>query len=283
MGVTQGVKYMLVATFAFALMNVSVKWLAHLPTHEIILFRSVVSLFICLYMIRKKRIPYLGNNRLFLFLRGFTGTIALTLYFYTLQHAPMASAVTLQYLSPIFTAVIAHWFLGEKLRWMQWMFFLLSFIGVCLIKGFDERVAAVYFVTGILSAVFSGVAYASIRKVKNTDDPLVVVLYFPLVSIPIMAVWSLFEWQMPQGWEWLILFMVGIFTQFGQYFMAKALIAENAAKVVSMKYVGTIYALSFGFFLFDEVYSWLALLGIVMVAGGVLMNVFYKNRSHVNP
>lgn len=273
-----GIKYMLIATFSFALMNVSVKLLSDIPTNEIILFRSGVSLLICLYVIRRKRLAYFGNKRFYLFLRGLTGTIALTLYFITLQNIPMASAVTLQYLSPIFTAIIAIFLLGEKMKWMQGLFFLISFVGVCLIKGFDERVALVYFICGLSAAVFSGVAYASIRKVKNTDDPIVVVFYFPLVSLPIMIVWSCFEWQTPQGWEWVILLLIGVFTQIGQYYMAKALIAENAAKVVSMKYVGTVYALIFGYAVFGETYTWLSFLGIFFVASGVILNVFYNTK-----
>lgn len=277
--ISQGVKYMLIATFSFALMNVSVKWLSHLPAHEIILFRSFISLIICVVMIKRKKLSFFGNSKFYLFMRGLTGTIALLLYFITLQNIPIATAVTLQYLSPIFTAIMAIFLLGEKLRPVQWLFFLVSFLGVTMIKGFDERVALMYLVFGLLAAIFSGFAYTFIRKVKDTDDPVVAVFYFPIVSLPIMIVWCCFDWITPQGWEWLILVMVGVFTQLGQYFMAKALVVENAAKVVSMKYIGTIYALSFGYFIFGEKYTWLSFLGILFVASGILLNIFYKQRN----
>lgn len=267
---------MLVSTVAFSLMQLCVKFLGHLPTHELILFRSLISLVLSLSFLLPKGINPLGNNRKFLLLRGVFGVTALSLFFITLQNIPLASAVTIQYLSPIFTAIIAIFVLGERMKRAQWLFFLLAFIGVAMLKGFDERVSIFYLGIGVLSAFFAGAAYNCIRLVKDSDHPLVVVLYFPMVATPIMLVLSYYNWVMPIGSDWLLILLLGIFTQIGQVFMTKALQAEKANLVASLKYLGSIYALAYGYFIFDETYGLLSLLGIVMILLGVILNVVIK-------
>lgn len=271
---------MLISTIAFSLMQLCVKFLGHLPTHELILFRSAISLILSLGYLIPKKINPLGNNRKFLLLRGIFGVTALSLFFITLQNIPLASAVTIQYLSPIFTAIIAIFLLGEKMKRAQWLFFVVAFIGVAMLKGFDERVSVFYLVLGLLSAFFAGAAYNCIRMVKDTDHPLVVVLYFPLVATPIMLVLSFFNWVTPIGWDWALILLLGVFTQIGQVFMTKALQAEKANIVASLKYLGSVYALLFGYFIFDETYSLVSVAGIVLILLGVLLNVGLKNWSN---
>ena len=111
---------MLGSTLAFALMQICVKFLPHIPAHELILFRSIVSVVLSVAMLQKLGLPLLGNNRKVLLMRGIFGTTALLMFFYTLQNIPLASAVTLQYLSPIFTALFASIFLKEKMQVKQW-------------------------------------------------------------------------------------------------------------------------------------------------------------------
>ena len=118
---------MLGSTLAFSMMQICVKFLPHIPATELILFRSIISLILSIYMLQKIGIPMLGNNKKVLLMRGIFGTIALLLFFTTIQNIPLASAVTIQYLSPIFTALFAAVFLKEKMQVRQWLFFGISF------------------------------------------------------------------------------------------------------------------------------------------------------------
>ena len=138
--ISPGIKYVLLASFFFTLMNVGVKYVKNIPSNEVVFFRAFVSLVICYFMLRYKKINPWGNNKKLLLLRGITGTIALVMYFYTLQHMPLASAVTIQHLSPIFTIIIAGFMLKEYSRSVQWLFFMIAFVGVVMIKGFDTRI-----------------------------------------------------------------------------------------------------------------------------------------------
>ena len=269
---------MLLSILGFALMNLMVKFLDRLPVTELVLFRSLVSLVITVYFLKKRHIPFFGKQRKWLVLRGVFGVTALSLFFFTLQELPLGSAITIQYLSPIFTAFFAIFLLNEKMYKRQWLFFLLSFAGIGVIKGFDPNISLPLFLMGIGSALFAGLAYNCIRKVKDTDHPLVVVLYFPLIAVPIMGVVSAFNWTTPLGWEWLILLAMGVFTQIGQIYMTKALQLGEANEITAMKYLGIFFALGFDFFIFGVSYQPMALVGIAMVLGGVVLNVLFKSR-----
>lgn len=272
----KAVIYMLISVLGFSLMNLTVKYLDRLPATELVLFRSIVSLFLSFYFLRRRNISPWGNQKGYLLGRGIAGVTALSLFFYTLQKLPLGSAITLQYLSPVFTALFGIFILKEKVKWWQWGFFALSFAGIAIIKGFDSAISPTLFIIGICSSIFAGLAYNFIRKVKDTDHPLVVVLYFPLVATPVMAIISLFNWVKPIGWEWLLLLLMGVLTQIAQVNMTKALQMVEANEITAFKYLGVIFALGFDYFLFGHQYQWPVLIGMVLVVSGVLFNVLLK-------
>ena len=110
---------MIISSFAFSLMHLCIKSLPNIPVFELVFFRSFISLLISFTSLKSKNIPIFGVNKKILLIRGFIGSIALTLFFLTLQNIPLASAVTIQYLSPIFTALFAIWILKERMKKLQ--------------------------------------------------------------------------------------------------------------------------------------------------------------------
>jgi drug/metabolite transporter (DMT)-like permease len=107
MKINKGILHMLAATFFFALMNVCIKKLSHIPPMEMVFFRCLVSLIFCFTIIFYDKLDWKGSNRFRLIARGVAGTTAVYTFFVTLQHMPLAPAVTIQYTSPIFTTLIA--------------------------------------------------------------------------------------------------------------------------------------------------------------------------------
>lgn len=254
-----------------------IKFLPNIPATELVLFRSIITLAISYVLLRRRKINPWGNDKKWLLIRGIAGTTALTIFFYTIQKMPLSAAVTIQYLSPFFTAFIAGFLLGEKTRWAQWGFFVLSFAGIVIVKGSSAQIPMDLLLLGVVSSMFSGLAYNAIRKLKN-EAPLVVVMYFPLVATPVMIGFSLFNWITPVGIEWLLLIAVGILTQFAQVYMTKAYQSSEVNTVAPLKYIGVIFALTWDILLFDFVPNGTMFLGIVMVIGGVLLNLQYKAR-----
>lgn len=267
---------MLLAGIFFAMMQVLVKFVPHLPAAEVVFFRSLFSLVASYVILSKQNVPLFGNNKKLLVLRGAAGALGLITFFYTLQNIPLASAVTLQYLSPIFTTILGIFIVKEKVKPVRFLYFAIAFAGVLVIEGFDARISLEYTLIGVSSGFFAGLAYNIIRKLRGTEHPLVIVFYFPLVTLPIVGIWSLFHWVMPQGWDWALLLGIGFFTQMAQYYMTMAYQHANLAKITSLNYLGILYALAFGFFFFGETFNLLTYSGMALVLLGVVLNIRSK-------
>lgn len=275
---SKGVRFMLLATLTFKLMMVCIKLLPHIPAIEIILFRSLISLAISFFLLQQQKVSIWGRNKKVLIARGISGALSLMIYFSLLQQIPLATASTLNYLGPIFTTVLGIFLVKEPVRSAQWFFFAISFVGILVIQGFDPRISPMHLLMGVSSSFFMGLAYNFIRMLKTDEHPLVIIFYFPLVMLPISAVWSSYVWVQPVGWDWLVLLLVGVFTQIAQFLMTKAYQLEELSKVSILIYVGIIYSLLFGYFLFDETYNLYTYGGMGLVLLGVIFNVIWKGR-----
>jgi drug/metabolite transporter (DMT)-like permease len=296
--VNKGILYIILSGLSFAVVNFFVKLLGpvngnHIiidlqeyPAHELVLARSVVSFAISLFIIKKRKLPVFGNNKKWLLIRGISGTIALTIFFYTIHYLPLAIASTIQYLAPIFTVILAMIILKERVKLLQWVFIVLSFSGVLLIAldktlgasvGSDE-ISFLWLGLGIIAAVLSGVAYTAIMKLKSTDAPITIVMYFPMIAIPLMILLCFYDFTIPHGIEWGILLIIGIFTQFAQISLTKALHLGNASSITPFQYLGAIYAFLIGFFVFSETLSLIVNIGILLVISGVFVNALLKKK-----
>ncbi len=268
---------MLLATLFFSLMNVAVKLVPHIPAVEVVFFRSVVSLVLSVGILKVSKVSVWGKNKKILILRGVSGAMALILYYRLIQEIPLATATTILFLSPVFATILGIFFVKEEVRPIQWFFFIISFVGIVMVKGFDPRIGTIYLLMGFSSSLFSGVAFNCIRKLNTSEHPLVIIFYFPLVTLPIAGIWTCFDWVMPKGIDWFILLMVGVLTQIAQYFMTRSFQTEEISKVASLRYLGIIYALFFGYVFFDEGFNYLVYFGMGLTIFGVVLNIWYKH------
>ena len=198
--------------------------------------------------------------------------LALTIFFQSIQHMPIAVASTIQYLAPIFTMIFALFILKERILKVQWFFVLLAFIGVFLI-GFNSIfqtdspliLDSFWLGFGVLSAAFSGIAYVAIVKLKETDKPINIVSYFPMLAIPVMSFWCLFDFVMPRGIEWWILLIIGICTQIAQISLTRALHYESSSLIMPFQYLGSVYALLVGYLILDERLNTVVICGVFII------------------
>lgn len=246
-------------------MNAAVKGLSHIHFSEIVFFRALISLVLCVYGIRKLNLSFLGVNKPYLIGRGVAGTVALSLFFYVLQTLPLATAVTLQYLSPIFTVFWAQVLFKERASLIQWVFFAVGFFGVYIIQGFDPRVGMWPAIIGVVSALASGLAYTFVRKLRTTDHELVIIFYFPLITIPVMLPFVIENWVTPGLIDLFWLALIGVFTQGGQLYLTRGYSLHKAADVGLVNYVGVIYAVIFGWFIFGESLPWTVVVGMAVI------------------
>ena len=156
---------MLLSTLAFTFMNGLLKFLTSYSAYQMVFFRSLGSLFFTFGFLLNKRIPILGTHRKLLVLRGLVGSTSMVLFFMALHYMPLGTAVGLRYIAPIFAAIFAILLLREKVKPVQWLFFVISFSGVLVLKGLDRNIPIIGMAFVIVASVFRGLVYIIIRKI----------------------------------------------------------------------------------------------------------------------
>ena len=277
---------MLISALAFALMAALVKEAGQLgiPLLQIIFVRALVSVVLSLIDIGRARVHPLGNRKALLFARGLSGFLALTGVFYALLHLSMAQATVLQYLHPVFTALLAFLFLAERPTPATLACITLSLLGLaCMVVPYwtvsDTTSAPLWpVIAGLGGAFGSGVAYTLVRKLVITEHPSVVVLYFPLICAPgtLLLGGADFIWPTASGW-WVLL-GVGCFTQLGQLALTKAMRLDAASRVTSLSYVQIIFAAILGWLAFGEVPTRATFLGGGLILFGAIVSAWMQPR-----
>ncbi|WP_328797988.1 DMT family transporter [Marinobacterium alkalitolerans] len=284
MRLATGARYMLLSALGFALMAVCVKSAAArgIPVLEIVAFRAFVSLVLSYLNIKRKRLSVWGNNKPLLIARGTVGAFALMCVFYAVSTLPLAEATVLQYTYPAFTAVIALWFLKERIQVATMLCIGMSILGVIVMmqpnlrEGLIADASSLSIVAALLGALGSAVAYVMVRHLNRTDDSCVIIFYFPLIALPVSVALLGDGFVMPNLEELALLILVGIFTQVGQIGLTKAMAVEQAGKAAAYAYVQVVFSALLGWAFFSEVPTVWTLVGGLFIISGALVNTLYK-------
>jgi drug/metabolite transporter (DMT)-like permease len=263
---------MAIAAFFFSAMAVCVKLVPRLPVVEVVFFRALVAGILSLAVLRARGADMWGKNKRLLVLRGVFGTGGLVAYFTTLHALPLATATVIQYLSPIFTALVGAFAVREQVPARRWFCFGLSFLGVAVLKGFDPTVQWRELSIGVAGALSSALAYNCIARLKDSEDPQVIMLYFPLITVPLTLPMTITQWMTPTPMEWATLILTGVLVQTAQYFMTRSYQAGRPGAVSIVSYLGVLFALLWDVLFFDAVPSKEAGAGITLVVMGVLLS-----------
>ncbi len=281
-----GVKYMLLASFLFAIMGAFVKLASeHMSSLEVVFFRNIFGVAIIGYAVYKTPMVHKGGKPFLLFFRGFMGFSALLAYFYNIANIPLGDAVTFSKTAPIFTAIFAWFFLKEKLSVSAWLAVFIGFGGILLITqptgiGFSK-----YDILGVFSGVGAALAYTSVRELKKYYDTRAIVLSFTLIGTigPIILFllskyfyiseldFMLGEFIMPSGIVWVYVFGLGILGTLSQYFMTKAYGETKAGIVGAVSYTNIVFAILVGLLLGDSLPSLMTTCGILLIVFAGIM------------
>ncbi len=274
---------MIISTLAFAGVNAIIKYLDRFGEFQLVFFRSAVSLLITIIQLRLLKLSPWGINKPILFLRGFAGVFALIMGFVLIKNVPLGTAITLNYLSPIFTALIAAFWLKEKVKPIQWGFLLICVLGVAILKDGEITLTGEMILLGLGASALAGLAYNCVRVCKETDHPLVVVFYFPFVSTPIalILIFLFQKWLWPNLTEWVIIMVLGVLTQVAQIALTKALHSDKAANAAVLKYLGVIHAFFIGWFYFDEKLVLKSVVGVLVVLTGIVLFGWKKKVKQI--
>ena len=280
---------MLGAAFFFSVMSVLVKLATQrLPPQEVVLARGVISLALSWWMLRRAGIHPWGERKGFLWLRGLFGLLGLSLFYYALGNMPLPEANMLMQTNPAWTGLLAVFFLKERMSRTMIAGTTLSFGGIVLVTkpgvlfGGGEALPLLPAAAALGGAIVAAAAYVTVRHLRSSDHPLVIVFYFPLLAVPFSLAAHLFfpqvvgELVMPQGSDWLLLLGIGASTQAAQLLLTRGLAEENAGSAISIGYIQIVFAILWGVLLFREIPDALALLGAGLVIAGTFSMALKK-------
>jgi drug/metabolite transporter (DMT)-like permease len=271
---------MATGAFFFSVMAALVKLAgATLPVMEVVVVRSAVTAGLSWLGARKRRSPLLGKEPRLLFLRGVFGFVSLSCFYIALVLLPLADAMVIQFTNPVFTALIAMLLLGEALKGRDLLLTLGSLSGVILVArpsflfGSAGAAALDPLAVGIAlcGAVFSATAYVLVRRLR-AEEPMVVIFWFGWVSVLFSIPFLLFSGpRWPTGAEWLVLVGVGVSTHMGQVFLTRGLALEAAGRATAIGYLQILFAMVWGFLLFDDLPDGPTLAGAAIIIGCTLL------------
>lgn len=281
----RGEALLVLSALAFSVMSVQVKLAGReLPVAMLVLARGVVTLVMSVTWLSLRRIHPWGTNRRGLVQRALFGTGALACYFYAVNALPLAEATVLHYLNPVFVAVIASLFLGERTDARLALAILLSLAGTVLVArpafvfGGATPLSHLGVAVALGSALLSACAYATVRVLARTEHSDVIVFYFALFAAPIALPFALASWVWPSPTGWLLLLGLGVATQAGQTFMTRGLALVPAARGTTMGYVQIVFAATWGVLLFHEELSGFTLLGAGLVVLAVVLLLLQRRQ-----
>jgi drug/metabolite transporter (DMT)-like permease len=279
---------MVMSAFGFATMGALVKatYMQGIPVLEIVAARALVSALLSYGDVRRKGISLWGHRKGLLFARGAAGAMALFCVYSALVMIPFAEATVIQYLHPMFTALLAVIFLNERLRQSTMVCMLMSFAGLLIIVRPDflfGDLSANYsywaITLAVAGALGSAIAYVLVKKLNETEDTSVIIFYFPIIALPLSLILLGDDWVMPQGWTWLMLLMVGITTQVGQIGLTKAMQTASASQATSFSYLQVVFAIGLGVMFFDEIPTVWTLLGALCILASAWANVLSTMKT----
>tara|TARA_Y100001968_G_scaffold81294_1_gene72420 strand:+ start:150 stop:1052 length:903 start_codon:yes stop_codon:yes gene_type:complete len=276
----KGIKFLIGSGLAFSLMSVCVKAVGgRIPLAELVFARATISLIITRLWLFKNNINPWGYQKKLLFIRGLLGTIALFCIFKALTILPIATATVIQYIYPTFTVICAYFFLKEYIYKRIFYSIILGWIGIILVSqpeltsnnNIIETLIAI--TIALIGALMTSLAYICVRKLSAKEHPLVIIYYFPLVSIPLSIPLLINNFVLPNGIEWICLLGIGFFTQIGQVCITEGLRLIPAGQATSLNYSQVIFSSIWGFLIFQEAITSTVYLGALCVLVSTIISM----------
>ncbi len=258
---------MFISVCAFSIMDLIVKWSENYPVGEVLFFRGFCGLIPLFFLIPKERyFNFYKTNRPFLhFKRCAAGLFAIVAIFIALRELPLATVVSITFASPIFTTIFSIFLLSEKVGLYRWLAVLVGFIGIIVISepGFSSM--NIYYFYPIIFCL--GLSYVAIAiKQLSVSEPVWLISFYFSISIMILSFFTI-----PQGWllpsikDLFLLSLLGILGGLANLWLTQSYKFSDVSLVTPLKYLALVFAIIFGYLIWDEIPTLRTLIGSLLV------------------
>ena len=262
-----GFFYMFISVCAFSLMDVLVKWSDTYPVGQVLFFRGFCGIIPILFLIPKDRyLDFYKTNKSLLHLkRCFAGLIALVSIFIALRNLPLAIVVSISFAAPIFTTIFSIFLLNEKVGLYRWLAVLVGFIGIIIISEPGFSSLNFYYIYPIIFCLGLSYVAITVRKLSSTE-PVWLISFFFSFSIMILSFFTFNQnWIMPNLIDLILLSMIGILGGLANLWLSQSYKYSEVSLVTPLKYLALVFAIIFGYLIWDEVPTIKTLTGALLV------------------
>ena len=268
-----GFLYMFMSICAFSLMDLIVKWSADYPIGQVLFFRGFFGIVFYFFIIPRKRLhDFYQTKRPGLHtLRCVSGLIALVAIFIALRELPLATVVSISFAAPIFTTILSIFLLNEKVGIFRWLAVLIGFIGILVITEPGISELNIYYVFPIIFCLGLSYVAITIRQLSSTEPVWLISFYFSL-SITILSFFTIPQgWIMPSLNHFLLLSLIGVFGGVANLWLSQSYKYSEVSLVTPLKYLALVFAIIFGYYIWEEIPTIKTLAGAFLVIVSTLI------------
>jgi drug/metabolite transporter (DMT)-like permease len=269
--INKAVLYGILSAFLFSLMNLCIKHLSEsISVPQIAFFRAAVGGMITFAILHYRGESFKSQKPLLLFLRGLLGAIAVLGQFYAIANIKLGDAVILSNLTPVFVVFLAYLFLGERLNGRHVLFLIVSLVGAFLvIKPGGSFEYSFYSTVALLSTVLIAGSYTTIRALSPDHSSLLITFYFlgitSVVTLPFVIDFPSLSFE-----DVFFILAMSVIGLLAQITITKAFRFEKAAVVTMTRYIGIVFNIAWGYFLWNESLDLYSLLGGLLIIGACI-------------
>ncbi len=286
--------WMIAAAFFFAAMSACIKYLSpHFSPIEIVCYRGAIGIVFMVMLARSRGVSLKTRVPMMHVWRNVMGVCALVASFYAIAHLPLATAMTLNYMSGVWVAafvvggtlVLGH--LADVRRQGPLMLTVLAgFAGVVLMlrPSLDQNQLFAGLV-GLMGGLLAAVAYLQVAALGRVGEPEArTVFYFSLGATLAGALGMLVLGASPLNTlQALWLLPMGVLAALGQLCMTRAYTHGATIVVANLQYSGIVFAALFGLVLFGDRIAWIGWAGMALIAASGMVATALRARALPNP
>ncbi len=271
---------MLFASLNFALLNTLVKYLSndyHLS--QIIFFRSFFAVIFIFPWLLNSGLSSLKTKSIKLQLgRSAVALAAMYLWFFSISKIPLAEATAINFTAPIFGAICAIVFLGEKIKKRRFIAIMLSIIGALIIikPGFNNM--SIYLLIALAASLLMGLAAVFIKKLTMIDHPNSVVFYMPIFLAIFSFIPCIIYWIKPSLVDGLLLVSTGLIATLAHQGITRAFSISETTYVLVFDYLRLPFTAILAFYIFYEIPSVTVFIGSLII---FISSIYIINREKV--
>ena len=266
---------MVAATLLFATMGVCVKLASEFyAASEIVMYRGLVGSVMMALLTRRQGIGLKTRLPGMHLWRSISGVTSLCLWFYAISHLPLATAMTLNYMSSVWMALFllggAVLMGAQRLDWRLMASVLLGFVGVALIlRPTLDQQQLWYGLAGLLSGMIAAMAYLQVTALGRAGEPeLRVVFYFSVggcVAGAVITAVTEGGLQTHTLWGASLLLAVGVLATTAQVCLTRAYSIGRPLVNACLQYLGIVFSFIYGMLLFKDRLTWHAFFGMLFI------------------